>query len=173
MKHKLVTGVVAAWFAGLSAAVGVVWHTMPAAAADTATPRWPSDSVIAPAAGVTNIVMVADPQQPCMRARMAQLARLADDLGARAQVHVVIVGADARAEQAAIESATTIRGARVFVDHDGDEARRFGGVATCSSRVYSALSAPNIPPPLPSVPEWWTSTDSGPNVVENVSRAAI
>jgi hypothetical protein len=167
MKHKLVTGVVAAWFAGIAIMVGVVVHTLPAAAADTATARWPSESVIAPAVGVTNVVMVADPQQPCMRARMAELARFAD--GARVQVHVVIVGTDPGAEQAAIESATAIRGARVFVDHDGEEARRFGGVATCRSRIYSA---PNSPPPLPSVPAWWTSTDSGPKLVENVSRAA-
>ncbi|MDX2089976.1 MAG: hypothetical protein SFX73_19120 [Kofleriaceae bacterium] len=171
MKHKLVAGVVAAWCVGIASAVGVVWHTMGSAAAHTTAPRWPTDSVIAPTVGVVNVVMVADPQQPCMGARMAELARLADELGARGQVHVVIVGADASTARAAIETATAIRGARVFVDHDGEEARRFGGVATCSSRVYSAPSAPNRPPPLPSVPAW-RSSDSRPKM-DNVKRAAI
>lgn len=150
--------VVVVWIAGVAIAFGAVWRSERVTAA---APRpWPADSALAPAPGL-NVVLVVDPAAPATRARLAELARFAahrDDV----QVHVVIEGAEGAraAERDAIARATEIRGARVFVDHQGVEARKLDP------------AWPSNPPAPSSVPSWRISTDSGPKLVENVNRAA-
>jgi hypothetical protein len=149
--------VVVAWIGGVAIAFGAVWRTERVTAA---APRpWPADSALSPAPGM-NVVLVVDPAAPATRAKLTELARLAATR-ADVQVHVVIEGdAGTAAERTAIARATEIRGARVFVDHQGVEAGKLDP------------SWPSSPPAPSSVPLWRTSTDSGPKLVENVNRAA-
>jgi hypothetical protein len=101
---------------------------------------WPSESRVARAAGVANVVMIAHPQCACTRASMKALARLTDELRGDAKVHVVLVrppGTEAGFEDGAVAKlATEIPGVDLVVDVDGVEANRFGAVVSGSTLVY-------------------------------------
>ena len=135
MSTRVVAPVVAAWFIGVAAAFGAVSRYQAPPVSGAAT--WPADSVMAPATGVVNVVLFVDSDAPAPRAKLGELAELAA-LRSDVQVHVVIVrpGAAPRdAGDALVERAAEIRGAQVFVDEGGQEARRFGA-AVGTTLVY-------------------------------------
>src|SRR4051794_27195181 len=57
----------------------------------SAPDAWPGASAIQPTPGLANVVLFAHPQCPCTKASMTELARLADELGPTAAIHVVLV----------------------------------------------------------------------------------
>jgi len=149
MSRKKVAIIVVAlvlWFVGVVGAFGLVWKYKTTPGAKPQAPEaWPADSKIAFAPGKPNLVMFAHPQCPCTRASMAELARLAVELGPDAQIHVAIVrppGTEDGFEEGTIaERAKAIGGAKVFVDIDGAEAARFGAVTSGSTVLYTARGA--------------------------------
>jgi hypothetical protein len=146
MSRKKVGIIVAAlvlWFVGVVGAFGLVWKYKTTPGGKPEAPEtWPADSKIVLAPDRPNLVMFAHPQCPCTRASMAELARLAVELGSEAQIHVAIVrppGTDDGFEEGAVaERARAIGGAKVFIDVDGVEAARFGAVTSGSTVLYTA-----------------------------------
>ena len=143
MKRWALWAAIGLWFAGVVAAFLVIWNYKTTPGDDVTAPgSWPAASVIARVPGVANVVMFAHPQCPCTRASIAELARLATELGPRAQIHVVIVRPDGTDEEfvrgVIAERASAIRGARIVVDVDGVESERFGAIVSGSTVVYSS-----------------------------------
>lgn len=132
---------IALWFLGVLGAFVLVWDykTEPGRAGD-APERWPQDSAIRIVQDKANLVMFAHPHCPCTRASVAELARLAAQIGDRAQVHVVLVrppGTDPGFEDGTVaERAKAIPGARVIVDDGAREADRFGAHTSGATVLY-------------------------------------
>jgi hypothetical protein len=146
VKQKLLVAAIVVWFVGIAVAFAAVWGYKTTPGAPTAAPSsWPAASTIRPAAGVPNLVMFAHPQCPCTRASMAELARLASELGASTKIHVVLVRPDdtpAGFEHGAIaERARAIPDADVVVDAGGVEASRFGAMTSGATVLYAADGA--------------------------------
>lgn len=126
-----------AWLLTLGAVVAwlVAYETEPAPAAASsaevqAAPRWRLD-------------IYAHPRCPCTRASIEELARLADRLGERAELHFWFFRpereADAWAHSSTWKAASAIPGATVATDPEGRLAERAGAVAS----GHVVLSAPN------------------------------
>jgi hypothetical protein len=145
VKQKLLVAGIALWLVGNVTTFGYVWKykTTPGTTG-AVPPSWPADSAIIPVAGKPNLVVFTHPQCPCTRATIAELARIAGELGDHAQLHVVLVrptDAPPHFEDGAIaERAATIRGVKLVVD-DGSEARRFGSVTSGATVLYTSDGA--------------------------------
>jgi hypothetical protein len=143
MKRLAILAAVGLWFVGVLAAFGLVWayKTTPGPY-ETAPARWPVTSTIVPTAGRVNLVFFAHPQCPCTRASIAELARLAVEIGTRAQIHVVLVrppGTDVGFEDGTLlDRARAIAGARIVIDDGGKQADLFGAKASGATVVYTA-----------------------------------
>lgn len=131
------------WFVGVTAAMLAVWSYK---TTDNGSPRapatWPRTSSLQLAADRPSVIMFAHPHCPCTKASMAELARLADALGPRAAVQVVLVrpeGTEAGFEEGDVaERAAKIPGAKVVIDRDAREANRFVAKTSGSVVVYGA-----------------------------------
>jgi len=143
LKLALVAGGLLVWFVAVVGAFGLVWRYKTTPGAQAKAPEtWPRASQIQIAADKPNLILFAHPQCPCTRASMAELARLAVELGGDAQIHVVIVRPDGTPdgfEEGTIrERATAIAGARVIIDPGGVEAARFGALTSGFTVLYTA-----------------------------------
>ncbi len=105
-----------------------------AGAADPPPLRWPAESAIPRLPDTATVVLFAHPDCPCTRASLAELAAVADTAQARAVISVVFADHDSG-------GAAGVPGAHAVVDHDGDEARRFGARTSGFVVVYDATGA--------------------------------
>lgn len=145
MKEKLLVAAIAVWLVGVIATFGYVWKYKSTPGTVGAVPvAWPADSAIIPVAGKPNLVVFTHPQCPCTRATIAELGRVASELGDRAQIHVVLVrptDAPPHFEDGPIaERAARIGGVKLVVD-DGSEAKRFGSVTSGATVLYTSSGA--------------------------------
>jgi hypothetical protein len=140
-KTKAIVLGIAVWLGGVLTAFVLVWSYKTKPGNHGLAPeRWPRASAIAIATDKANLVMFAHPQCPCTRASVAELARLATQIGSRAQIHVVLVrppGTDPGFEDGTLaERARAIPDARVIVDDGGREADRFGAQTSGATLLY-------------------------------------
>jgi hypothetical protein len=141
-KRRLFYTGLAVWFGGLLATFYLVWrYKMSPGPLAEAPETWPEASAVRWSPDVANIVMFAHPQCPCTRASLVELARLADEVRARAKVHVVIIHPDDTPidfiEGEIANRTAALPNADVIIDHGGKEAERFGAVVSGSTVVYS------------------------------------
>jgi hypothetical protein len=125
---------VVAW--ALLVAAGLHWlaqyKTTPGAQQEA--PRlWPAASKLAPAPGRNSLLLFLHPQCPCSRATLEELAQLHGDPA------ISIVFSDSAAlEGSTWDAAKSIRGATLFADKDGAEAKLFGAHTSGQVVVYDA-----------------------------------
>jgi hypothetical protein len=142
VKRALLYTALIVWFLAVLAAFGFVWRYKTQPGPNTNAPRqWPRVAAIVPAQDKANLVMFVHPHCPCSRASVAELARLAVEIGGRAQIHVVLVrprGTDPGFEDGTLaERARAITGARVVVDDAAVEAERFGAQTSGAVVLYT------------------------------------
>jgi hypothetical protein len=129
-------GVVAAGLAGMAA-----YSNRPGQPAQ-APERWPEASGLTRDLSRPTIVVLAHPHCDCTRASLVELARLMARAPGRARAVVVFmmpVGVgDDWATTSLWRLASSIPGAEVVRDDDGQEARRFGAATSGQTLMYDA-----------------------------------
>lgn len=104
---------------------------------------WPASSRLERAAEGPTLVLVGHPRCPCTRASLAELERILEqnrDDALRAYVLFVVPTEEdgAWTRSPLVQSAESIRGARVLLDPGGREAQRFGVETSGHVLVYDA-----------------------------------
>lgn len=129
----------------IAVAVGMVelWiYKLTPAPEGSAPLSWPETSRIPHDLSRATLVMLAHPKCPCTRASLQELASLLSESGGKIRAHVLFMkpggSPDAWEESDTWRQAAAIPGVDVVRDPDGDEARRFGAVASGHVVVYAA-----------------------------------
>lgn len=108
--------------------------------AAAALPSWPRESRIHPSPDRWTLVMLIHPHCGCSRASLEELAGIIERSGPSLETYVLVYRpADFRSgweKTGVLEAATRLRGARVVMDTDGAEARRFGGFTSGQTFLY-------------------------------------
>jgi hypothetical protein len=142
LKKTLIFVGIGVWLVAVLAAFGLVWRYKTTPGPEAQAPAtWPRSSSVVPTTGKANLVMFVHPQCPCTKASMAELARLAVELGDQAQIHVVLVrpdGTEDGFEEGTIaERARAIAGTRIYLDRGGTESARFGAQTSGATVLYT------------------------------------
>lgn len=91
---------------------------------------WPAASVVPHSPGSDHLVLFLHPKCPCSRATLRQLERALTHARAPVEIDVVVFDPSGQStdwtETDLVDAARAIPGARVTLDRDGVEARRFG-----------------------------------------------
>ena len=133
-----------AWLTTMLLGGGYTWRDKltPAAIEADVPQAWPAGTSIPRAHGAATLVMLVHPRCPCTRASVAELARLMTDTHGRVQAHVLVmrpIGEPERWERTDLwDRAAAIPGVSVHTDIGGEEARRFGAVASGHVVVHAA-----------------------------------
>ena len=101
---------------------------------------WPASSRLPKRIGELTLLVIAHPRCSCTRATLGELARImsrADHGLSACVVFALPAGRDSSWIEADLwRAASSIPGARVFVDQDGAEARRFGTATSGQTLLY-------------------------------------
>ena len=133
----------AAWSLVVVAGFGLLLeYSVTGGAPAQAPARWPEGTGIPRLVGSPRLVLFAHPRCPCTRAMLAELARLATEVGPRFTAAIQFYVPAGRAPRWAHTDlwrlATGIPGAQVSVDVGGVEAERFGAATSGQLLVYGA-----------------------------------
>lgn len=134
----------AAWLIAMIAAGGAMWRDKltPVQVGDEPPGLWPAASTLLRRGDAATLLMLVHPQCPCTRASLAELGRLMDETRDRVRAYVLVVRPpgvpDSWARTELWGRAAAIPGVSVHMDLDGEEARRFGAVASGHVLVYDA-----------------------------------
>jgi hypothetical protein len=108
----------------------VIKHTGTPGDAGNPLSRWPSGSHVIPDPGRANLVMLAHPRCPCMRAGLAELERIMARCRDKVTAHVLFRrpkrSSEAWEQTDIVRTAAAIPGVHVLDDEEGAEANRFG-----------------------------------------------
>lgn len=103
---------------------------------------WPVESSLPRETDVSTAVVFLDPRCGCSRASIAEMARLAHQLGSQTQWIAVVHGAPERTSDGVLSpmhrSLLQIPGVRVYADPTGEEMRRFGASVSGELLLYNA-----------------------------------
>ena len=101
---------------------------------------WPASNRLARATNAATLVMLVHPRCSCSRASLSELAQIIEKSPASMQTYVLVYRPhDAKPgwEQSDVyRSAMALRRARVVIDVDGAEAKRFGGFTSGQTYLY-------------------------------------
>jgi hypothetical protein len=104
--------------------------------------NWPADSSLVRVPGAPTLVMLMHPQCSCTRASLNELQAVIEKSPRSMRTYVVVYrprGAKPGWEQTDIFfAAQRLRGTRVVVDADGQEAKRFGSFTSGQTFLYDA-----------------------------------
>ena len=101
--------------------------------------RWPAASKLERAPGLPTLVMAAQPQCPCTRASIAELARIMARAQGRVTTHVVFLKSEAFDYKSGLwHDAQRIPGVVVRADQGGLETRRFRVGTSGQTLLYSS-----------------------------------
>lgn len=147
MKHRrslvslvLITAALV-WAGTVAAAYRAVrlFETTPGDAA-SAPASWPRQSVIPRAAGEWSLVMLVHPHCSCSRASVQELRAVIEKAPASVRPYVVVYRPSefkkGWEQTDVVASARGLRRARVLIDTDGREAKRFGGFTSGQTFLY-------------------------------------
>lgn len=135
-RDRLWSAALVVWLVAIVAGGGGLWRykLTPAVVAADSPDRWPVASWLPLAEDRATLVMSVHPRCPCTRASVAELRRLVTDTNDRVRAHILVVrppGAPDRFERTDLwDSLAAIPGVTVHSDVDGEEARRFGAIAS-------------------------------------------
>jgi hypothetical protein len=128
------------WAATIAAALEAIrrFETTPGQAANS-RPLWPADSAIPRKNGEWSLVMLVHPHCSCSRASVQELQAIVEK-SPSVQPYVVMYRPSEFKEGwergAVLDAATRVRRARVLIDRDGVEAKRFGGFTSGQTLLY-------------------------------------
>lgn len=128
------------WAATIGAAFNAIrrFETTPGQAAVTG-PSWPKGSRVPRKAGEWSLVMLVHPHCSCSRASVQELQAVLEK-SPRVQPYVLVYRPTdferAWERGAVLDAASRLRRARVMIDEDGREAKRFGGFTSGQTLLY-------------------------------------
>lgn len=129
------------WAATVTAAYQAIrrFESTPGPAA-IAPASWPAQSAVSRQRGEWTLVMLVHPHCSCSRASVQELEAVLEKAPPSVKTHVLVFRPHefpAGWERTDVYTAATrLRGARVLVDEDGREARRFGGFTSGQTFLY-------------------------------------
>lgn len=134
------------WLAAVTLGLlGVTAYDSAPSPAEASGQKWPAASSLQRDAEKVTLLLFAHPHCPCTRATLAELERVLAHPAHRPRVYILFVrpeGTPAGWEQTNLwRDATTQPGVTVRVDEDGQEARRFGAVASGHALLYNTQGA--------------------------------
>ncbi len=145
MKRRALTVVLIAaaalWVATIAAAYEAIRRFETTPGLPASAPRaWPAATTVARTTGTWSLVMLVHPHCSCSRASVQELAEIAEKAPRDVQTTVLVYRPHemkAGWERTNVyDAATRIRRARVLIDHDGAEARLFGGFTSGQTFLY-------------------------------------
>lgn len=103
---------------------------------------WPAETTLVRNEGAPTLVMLMHPQCSCTRASLGELQAVIEKSPRNLRAYVIVY----RPHQAkpgwertdTFDSATRLRGTRVIVDEDGQEAKHFGAFTSGQTFLYDA-----------------------------------
>ena len=126
--------------AGAFGLVGVTAYEATPSGAGVSGPRWPAASALARNSTGPTLLLFAHPHCPCTRATLAELDRVLTHSTLRPRLYVLFVrppGVAAGWEHTDLwQTAAALPGVTVLADEAGQEARRFGAVASGHAVLY-------------------------------------
>jgi hypothetical protein len=128
------------WAATIGAAFDAIrrFETTPGQAAVTG-PAWPSGSTVPRRSGEWSLVMLVHPHCSCSRASVQELQAVVEK-SPSVQPYVLVYRPAEFKEGwergAVVDAASRVRRARVMLDVDGAEAKRFGGFTSGQTLLY-------------------------------------
>ena len=133
--------VLVGWVAGVGFGLATLWsyENAPAPRAEIAS-AWPATAAVRQRQGRATLVVMLHPQCSCSRATVAELARLMARNAGHLEAYALVLAPRSESE-AWVRSdlwhaADAIPGVRVVADRDGEDARRFGAVASGQTILY-------------------------------------
>ena len=128
------------WTATIGAAFNAIrrFETTPGAAA-LAGPNWPAGSTVPRQRGEWSLVMLVHPHCSCSRASVQELQAVIEKSPSVQPYVLVYRPGDFEKgwEQGAVlDAASRLRGAKVIIDENGREAKRFGGFTSGQTLLY-------------------------------------
>ncbi|HVR41158.1 MAG TPA: RedB protein [Thermoanaerobaculia bacterium] len=145
MKRRLITAVLAVaavvWAGTVAAAYRAIqkFESTPGRAAN-ARATWPSDSKLVRNDGAPTLVMTVHPHCSCSRASIEELQAVIEKSPRTLRTYVVVFRPrqmkSGWEETEVVKEARKLRGARVVMDDDGREAKRFGAFTSGQTYVY-------------------------------------
>ncbi|HYK05518.1 MAG TPA: RedB protein [Thermoanaerobaculia bacterium] len=128
------------WTATIGAAFSAIrrFETTPGAAAKTG-PSWPDASTVPRQRGEWSLVMLVHPHCSCSRASVQELEAILEKSPSVQPYVLVYRPADFQAgweRGAVLDAASRLRRAKVIIDENGREAKRFGGFTSGQTLLY-------------------------------------
>ncbi len=129
------------WVATVAAAYEAIRRFETTPGLPASAPRaWPAATTVARTSGTWSLVMLVHPHCSCSRASVKELGEIVEKSRRDVQTTVLVYRPHemkAGWERTNVyDAATRIRRARVLIDHDGAEARLFGGFTSGQTFLY-------------------------------------
>ena len=135
----ILTAAIATWSVVLGGGTYAMWRYKQTPAARVCAPaRWPAGSALSRDPTRWTLLLFAHPECPCTRASLTELGRILSTLGDKVSPTIVVLSPPDEPgwRQSAIWRRATEIVPRVHPDTDGNEAIRFGAVASGYTLLY-------------------------------------